>query len=218
MAPDLQDAPVMSRQLIEQLRVPLGILVVLVAAFVLLPRGDDDAEADASPSPAVIAGEPGGEVITPEPEPADTPAPTPVPTVEPADTPEPTPEPTPDPTPEPAQPSPPPAQDGFTAEVLACRSISGSTCNGQLGTLPANASTFTALVRFTSANAGDTMNAVLDGPSGRIDGFPYTLQGGGQGYYYSQFQAGGLPAGTYTLTATRNGQPVATTSFAKAGN
>ncbi len=73
-------------------------------------------------------------------------------------------------------------------------------------------------MRFTDANGGDTMNAVLDGPSGRIDGFPYTLQGSGDGYYYSQFTAGGLPGGTYTLTALRNGEPVATTTFSKAGN
>ena len=43
------------------------------------------------------------------------------------------------------------------------------------------------------------------------------VQGGGDGYYYSEFQAGGLPAGEYTLTATRNGEPVAVTSFTKAG-
>jgi hypothetical protein len=61
------------------------------------------------------------------------------------------------------------------------------------------------------------MNAILDGPSGTIDGFAYNLQGSGDGYYYTQFQAGGLPAGDYTLTATRNGEPVAVTSFTKAG-
>jgi hypothetical protein len=102
-------------------------------------------------------------------------------------------------------------------EVLACRSISGSSCNGQLGRLPADAGSFTALVRFTDSNSGDQISTTLDGPSGRIDGFPATLQGGGEGYYYSEFQAGGLPAGEYTLTATRNGQVVAETSFRKSG-
>lgn len=202
----------MSRETLEQLRVPVGLLLLAMVAFALWPRGGE-AEPSAAPSasPSVIAGEVGGGVFTPSPEPTPVPTvATPEPTEEP--TPEPTQEPTPDPTPAP----PPP--DGFSAEVLACRSISGSTCNDQLGTLPASGSTFTALVRFTSARAGDTMNVVLDGPSGRIDGFPYALQGGGNGYYYSQFQSSGLPGGTYTLTALRNGDPVATTSFRKAGN
>ena len=202
----------MSRETVEQLRLPVGLLLLVLVAFWFWPRGGaEEPAAAASASPSVIVGEIGGEAVTPEPEPTDTPAATPSPTAEPTDTPEPTPEAT-------REPTQPPAQgDGFTAEVLACRSISGSSCNGQLGTLPAGASSFTALVRFTDARAGDTMNAVLDGPSGRIGGFPYTLQGSGDGYYYSQFQAGGLPAGSYTLTALRNGEPVATTTFRKAG-
>jgi hypothetical protein len=201
----------MSRTTFEMIRWPVAIGLLLIAAFVLFPRGDDDAAADASPSPSVVLGEVGGEILTPSPEPT-APEVTPIPTLSPAATPEATAE----PTPEPAA-TPPPQEDGFTAEVLACRSISGSTCNDQLGTLPAGAGAFTALVRFTDANAGDAMNAILDGPSGTINGFPYNLQGGGDGYYYTQFQAGGLPAGQYTLTATRNGEAVAVTTFTKAG-
>ena len=195
----------------DQLRWPLAIVLVLIAAFILFPRGSDDAVADATPSPSVVVGEVGGGLVTAEPAPSEAPA-TPIPTLTPVPTPEPTPEATEEPTATPA-----PQADGFTAEVLACSSISGSSCNGQLGTLPAGAATFTALVRFTDANAGDEMNAILDGPSGTLPGFPYNLQGGGDGYYYSQFQAGGLPAGDYTLTATRNGEPVAVTTFTKAG-
>ena len=198
----------MSRSTFELIRWPVAIGLLLIAAFVLFPRGDDDASADATPTPSVIVGEVGGEILTPTPEPTAPPEATPIPTLSPAPTPRPTPEPTVTPVPQ---------ADGFTAEVLACRSISGSECNGQLGTLPADAGAFTALVRFTDANAGDQMNAILDGPSGTIDGFPYSLQGGGDGYYYTQFQAGGLPAGEYTLTATRNGEPVAVTTFTKAG-
>lgn len=201
----------MSRTTLDLLRWPIAIGLLLIAAFILFPRGNDDASADATPTPSVVLGEVGGGLLTPSAEPSAPPEATPIPTLSPAPTPEPTPEPTAEPT---ATPVP---QDGFTAEVLACRSISGSTCNGQLGTLPAGASSFTALVRFTNANAGDEMNAVLDGPSGTIGGFPYNLQGGGDGHYYSQFQAGGLPAGQYTLTATRNGQPVAATTFTKGG-
>ena len=202
----------MSRTTLELIRWPVAIGLLLIAAFILFPRGDDDASADASATPSVILGEVGGEILTPSPEATTPPEPTPIPTLSPAATPSPTPDPTPG-----ATATPVPQEDGFTAEVLACRSISGSECNGQLGTLPADAGAFTALVRFTDANAGDEMNAILDGPSGTIDGFAYNLQGSGDGYYYTQFQAGGLPAGDYTLTATRNGEPVAVTSFTKAG-
>jgi hypothetical protein len=198
----------MSRSTFELLRWPAAIGLLLIAAFVLFPRGDNDGSADATPTPSVILGEVGGEILTPSPEPSAPPAATPIPTLSPVATPRPTPDTTA---------TPEPQDDGFTAAVLACVSISGSVCNGQLGTLPADAGAFTALVRFTDANAGDAMNAILDGPSGTIAGFPYNLQGGGDGYYYSQFQAGGLPAGEYTLTATRNGEPVAVTTFNKAG-
>ena len=198
----------MSRATFDQLRLPIGILLLLVVAFVFFPRdGQDPAVAgtSASPMPSVVIASIGGHVT--EQSTAPTPAPTPVATPTPAATPSPT-----------AEPTPQPADDGgFSAEVFACTAISGSECNGQLGTMTANASSFVALVRFSDANAGDEMNAVLDGPSGTIPGFPYNLQGGGDGYYYSQFQAGGLPVGDYTLTATRNGEPVATTSFTKAG-
>jgi hypothetical protein len=100
-------------------------------------------------------------------------------------------------------------------EVLQSSAPSGDVCNGQLGTLPPGAGSFTALVRFTDASAGDTFNAVLSGPSGTIPGGPYTLQGGGDGYYYSTFTAGNLPPGDYTLTAVRNGADVATTTFTR---
>ena len=198
----------MSRSTLELIRWPVAIGLLLIAAFILIPRGDDDASADATPTPSVILGEVGGALLTPSAEASPSPVTTPIPTLSPVATPQPTPE---------ATATPVPQADGFTAEVLACLSISGSDCSSQLGTLPADAGAFTALVRFTDANAGDQMNAVLDGPSGTVAGFPYSLQGGGDGYYYSQFQAGGLPAGEYTLTATRNGEPVAVTTFTKAG-
>lgn len=200
----------MSRTTLEWIRWPVAIGLLLLAAFILFPRGDGEATADGTPRPSVILGEVGGGLLTPSAEPSEAPEATPIPTMSPVPTP--TPEPTPVVTATPV-----PQADGFTAEVLACRSISGSTCDGQLGTLPASAASFTALVRFTDADAGDAMNAILDGPSGTVAGFPYNLQGGGDGYYYSQFQAGGLPAGEYTLTATRNGEPVAVTVFRKAG-
>lgn len=192
----------MDPALLSRYRWPLAAALVVLAVVLLWPRSTGDAVLTPSPRPSIVVGDVGGDVVSPSP----TVAATPIPTVSPNATP------TAAPTSTPGA-----ADDGFAAEVLACRSISGDRCNDQLGTLRPNAGSFTALVRFSDANAGDIINALLDGPSGRIDGFPYTLQGGGDGYYYSQFQAGGLPAGDYTVTATRNGEVVATTSFRKVG-
>lgn len=189
---------------LARFRWPAAALLLAVAVVLLWPRGADPVGADASPSPSVVVGALEGDILSTAPSAAASAAGTPIPTLRPAVTPSAAP-----------TPSPETASDGFGAEVLACRSISGDSCNDQLGILPSNAGSFTALVRFSDANAGDEMNATLEGPSGTIGGFPYTLQGGGDGYYYSQFQAGGLPAGDYTLTATRNGEVVATTTFEK---
>jgi hypothetical protein len=187
---------------IERYRWPLALALLLVAAFFLWTRASGEVDAPASPSPSIVVGELGGEVLNSTPAPSE-PA-TPIPTLTPAPTP------SLSPTAE--------APDGFDAEVLACRSISGSRCRDQIGTLRPNVSTFTALVRFTGARAGDVLNAILSGPGGTVEGGTHALEGSGDGYYYAQFQAGGLPAGDYTLTATRNGDEVATATFRKVGN
>jgi hypothetical protein len=184
-------------------RWPLAAVLLAVALFVFWPRDIDEARQVATPAPSIGIGAVGGDVATPSPSTVTTP----IPTLTPNATPSPAPTATPH-----------PLAGNFGAEVMACRSISRDACNDQLGTLPADAGSFTALVRFTDATAGDQINAILTGPAGTVAGFPYTLQGGGDGYYYSQFQAGGLPAGDYTLTATRNGQEVAATSFRKDGS
>lgn len=190
----------------EQLRLPIGLVLLVILGFVLFPRGDADAPA---PTPSQVVALPGYGEARPAATPTPTPAPaTPIPTVAPRTTPTPVP-----------TPSPPDAPDiAFGgAEVLACRSISGSECNNEVRNLPPNAESFVALVRFSNAQAGDVINAVVDGPSGEISGGGYTLQGGGDGYFYSTFQAGALAAGEYTVTATRNGDPIATTSFTRRG-
>jgi hypothetical protein len=153
----------------------------------------------------VIAGEPEGAVVS---APTATPTPTLIPTATPAGTAVPT----------PATPPPPPAVDAFSAEVLACRSISGSSCNGQVDTLPPGDGAFTALVRFTGASAGDLLAATVSGPGGTIAGSPYALQGGGAGYFWAEFRVGGLPSGDYVLSATRNGVEVAATGIRKLGS
>ncbi|MGH2385730.1 MAG: hypothetical protein ACRDGB_11880, partial [Candidatus Limnocylindria bacterium] len=161
------------------------------------------------PSPSVIVGQPGGEVIAASAS-AEPSPPTPIPTLSAPTGAGPTPSPAPTGT-------PPSAEDGFTAEVLVCRSISGSSCNDELNNVPPNVSSITALVRFTDANGGDAINAIMRGPGGTFDGGAYSLQGGGDGYYYATFGVQDLEAGDYTVTATRNGNEVATTDFRKRG-
>jgi hypothetical protein len=187
----------MSEPTFEQLRIPAALILIITVAFIFLPRSGDQEPTATTETPAArsspTAGEPGGAVTATVP-------PTPLPTL------------TPPPTPTPA-PTATPVADTFAAEVLACRLVAGQSCIGRFGVLPARAATFTALVRFSDANAGDAISVVLAGPNGAIAGGPYTLQGGGDGYYYSTFSIAGLPTGEYTLLATRNGTEVAQTSF-----
>ncbi len=192
----------MTQPTFEQLRIPAALVLILVAVFVFLPRGDKDPTTTAGngADSTATAGQPGGAVLA-------TPAPTPMATA--TDTLALGPTATPDPTPEPTQ----AVADTFQAEVLACRLIAGSNCIGRLGTLSSRAGNLTALVRFSDANAGDAIAVSMSGPGGTIAGGPFTLQGGGDGYYYSTFPAGGLPNGEYTLVATRNGTEVAQTTF-----
>jgi hypothetical protein len=192
----------MNQPTFEQLRIPAALILIIAAVFIFLPRGDDDPAATAAGPAAstATAGQPRGEVT-------ETPPPTPIPTstVAPVIGPTATPKPTPAPTAV--------AGGNFQAEVLACRLTAGATCVGRLGTLPTGAGSLTALVLFTDASAGDSIAVTMSGPGGTIAGGPYTLQGGGDGYYYSTFTVGGMPNGRYTLTATRNGTEVAATSF-----
>ena len=188
----------MSEPTFEQLRIPAALILIITVAFIFLPRSGDEEPAATTEAPAArsspTAGQPGGAVTATVP-------PTPLATL------------TPPPTSTPKPTATPVADSGFAAEVLACRVIAGPSCIGQFGVIPARAGTFTALVRFSAANAGDAMGVTLAGPGGTIGGSPYTLQGGGDGYYYSTFSIAGLPMGEYTLVATRNGTEVAQTSF-----
>jgi len=177
----------------ERLRIPLAAILLLVALFVLWPRGGEEGLQATEPnaSSSVVVGEAGGEVVamaTPTP-PPPTPSPTNAATA------------TPDPTPQP--------RDTFSAEVLACRDVDGSRCRGDFDEFPRRGDSFTALVRFEDARAGDTISVILTGPGMQIDGGPFTLQGGGDGYYYSEIRYGDLDDGEYVLAALRNGDEVA---------
>lgn len=187
----------------ETLRLPIALALVAIVALVVVTRpGSDETAVQASPTPGVMAVDGGGAVASPD-EGTQAGEPTAAPTPE--ATPEPTPRPTPVPTP---VPTPAPA-GSFSAQVLACGSIDGPRCEGELDRLPRDVNRFVALVRFERASAGDVIEAVLSGPGGTVSGGPYALQGSGDGYYYTEMHISGLGDGTYTLTAFRNGTAVA---------
>ena len=97
--------------------------------------------------------------------------------------------------------------------MLACRDIDGSRCRGRFERFPRRGDSFTALVLFEDARAGDTISVTLSGPGVQIDGGPFTLQGGGDGYYYSEITYGDLPDGEFILAALRNGVEVASVTL-----
>ncbi len=135
----------MSEPTFEQLRIPAALILIITVAFIFLPRSGDEEPTATTGAPAArsspTAGQPGGAVTATVP-------PTPLATL------------TPPPTSTPKPTATPVADSGFAAEVLACRVIAGPSCIGQFGVIPARAGTFTALVRFSAANAGDAMGVI----------------------------------------------------------
>lgn len=131
-----------------------------------------------------------------------------VPTGEPT-TAAPTTQPTPDPTPEPTAPPTPAPQvfaDGFSAQILACRSISGPRCQGQLDVVEGGQ--FVVLIQLEATKAGDVMTSHLVGPSGSTELQRFVVQRGGGGYMYTTQSAASFAAGEYRLVAQRNGTTV----------
>lgn len=195
----------MSNETFERLRLPIavGVAVLLLAGYLILRRVDGGS-GDATPSATIVVGIPGGGVVeTPTLSPSPTPSPSPTATLVVTEAPTPT-------------PTPPPQAD-FVADVLACRSISGSECNDEIRRLDEDDDTFVALLLFDNANAGDVMNVILDGADGPVEGGAYALPGSGRGWYYSTFVVAGLAPGDYTLTGTRNGQEIAQTELRVSG-
>jgi hypothetical protein len=191
----------MSNETFERLRLPIavGVAVLLLAGYVILQRVDGGSS-DATPSPTIIVGVPGGGVVA-SPTPTPSPTPSPAPTATPVVTESPSPTPTPSP------------QADFVADVLACRSISGAECNDEIRRLRDDDDTFVALLLFDNANAGDVMNVMLEGDDLQVEGGAYALPGSGRGWYYSTFVVTDLAPGEYTLTGIRNGEEIARTEL-----
>lgn len=191
-------------------RTPLAFVLPALAGLVVLGLliGTIGGRESQAPTPvptssptAVVAGQPEGTIVPIEtPAQSHTPLPSPSPTDEPID------EPTPAPT------SAQAATGGFAVDVVVCRSVNGSRCNGTFETLPNGARSFWLLVHFENSRRGDVIGTRLTGPGGTIDTPDFTV-GGGEGYAWAQVAAGNLKSGEYTLIAERNGERAAKTIF-----
>jgi hypothetical protein len=213
-------APMDARLRSSEVRIGLGLLIVALLAFAVWPGppqfpeaavtiepgGGDawpvEAASQVSVSPGPVAGATSAPEATTEATPESTPEATP----------EATPVPTPAPTPEPVT-----ETAGGEVELTLCRSISGSQCEGQTDRIGPDVGSVVALVHLRPANAGDVVGATLSGPGGTVSGGTFQFSNSGTGYYYTTFAVGGLPAGEYTVIATRNGSEVDRAQLVKDG-
>lgn len=184
----------------------VAVAIVIAGSAYVATRLLGDTSAPGVPSGFVGAG--GALTGSATPTPGPTPTLEPLVTSTPALTASPTPIPSAAPT---AAPPADPFAGGFAAEVLACRSLKGDRCDDRIDDVRSGGS-FTALMRFENISAGDAVAITLAGPA-TYGGAPYAMQGGGDGYYYSEFSLGGAPDGEYELIATRNGAEVASTTI-----
>ncbi len=199
---DRRDAPTFGGTRYRWLPAALGALVV--AGLVIGSVGRAATLLAPAPSPTAghpVAGEPVGTVISTGDGVATQ---VPSPTASPTPSPSPSPSPTATPQPQPA------AASGFRAAIAACRSLSGSRCNGRLESVRRGGS-FWILVTFAGSRRGDTISARLIGPAERTLA-SFTVKGG-DGYGWAQVSASGLPAGRYALVAYRDGQRAASTEL-----
>jgi hypothetical protein len=215
MARDVQQGGPMSNsaRLISASVLLAGLLVagLIVGSLVNLVARTPRADADAAASQVVI-GQAEGVALPPTP--GATPAtPAPPSATEPGGstgtsltaTSEATPSPTPSPTPSDVGEAS--TDDGFSADVVVCSSVSGSTCHGQTSTISSGTATIWLMVAFRDAGDGDRIGMGLSGPGGSRDGGSYAVKGG-DGRAWAQV-SGRLEPGQYTVTATRNGEVVA---------
>jgi hypothetical protein len=172
--------------------VVLGLLIGVISGDAAEPSSSKtDANASASPT-AVVAGAPNGKswplVLT-------APSSTATPSTAPA-----TPAPTAEPTKKPRH------ADGFSADVMICKSVRGGHCQGATDTIDGDVDTIWIMVAFENSKRGDRIGMELSGPGGTRDGGSYRVYGG-DGRAWSRV-AGNLKPGDYTLVATRNGEVV----------
>jgi hypothetical protein len=215
MARDVQQSGPMSNsaRLISASVLLAGLLVagLIVGSLVNLLTRTPRADADAAPSQVVIGkaegvalpATPGAAPATPAPPSATEPG-GPTGTSLTA-TSEATPSPTPSSTPSDVGEAS--TDDGFSADVVVCSSVSGSTCHGQTSTISSGTATIWLMVAFRDAGDGDRIGMGLSGPGGSRDGGSYAVNGG-DGRAWAQV-SGRLEPGQYTVTATRNGEVVA---------
>jgi hypothetical protein len=174
--------------------VVLGLLIGVITGDAAEPSGSKtDAHVSASPT-VVVAGAPNGKswplVLT-------APSATATPSMAASASPTPTAEPT----------KQPKHEDGFSADVMICKSVRGSHCQGSTDTIDGHVGTIWIMVAFENSKGGDRIGMELSGPGGTRDGGAYRVNGG-DGRAWSRV-AGKLEPGDYTLVATRNGEVVA---------
>jgi hypothetical protein len=146
----------MSEPMFEQLRIPAALVLIITVAFIFLPRSGEEEPAAATATPAArsspTAGEPGGAITA---------------TVTPTAA---------------ADAEPDAGSDRDAVPDARPRHLPGRgpgvprdcwiDVYWPARVLPARAGALTALVRFSDANAGDTISVALGGPGGTIDGGP----------------------------------------------
>lgn len=200
----------------------LAAIGVLGALGFVVFAGDDpsvalvaDPSPPGSPTPAPartpLRGLTGG-TASPSPSPTSTPSPSPTtrPTATTAAVDRP---PTPPPTPRPTATRPPPPPT-FTASVEVCTSVANGTCQGRVTSVGQNDEWVVLLARVDGAQAGDVLGFEIGGTEDFRAG-AVTLEGGGSGYAYVELYTRDLDRGNYTVTLTRNGDPVASAVFEK---
>ena len=149
------------------------------------------------------------ESATPTPAPAAA-TPSPTPTPDPAT-------PTPTPTPRPTTPRPTtPPPEAFTASVEVCREVVNGDCVGRVTSVRAGDEWVVLFARLDGASEGDVIGFDISGTESFHAG-SVTLPGGGSGVAYVELYTRDLSRGDYTVTLTRNGEPVARTRFEKRG-
>ena len=121
------------------------------------------------------------------------------------------------PTPRPTTPRPTtPPPETFTASVEICREVVNGECLGRVTSVRPGDEWVVLFARLDGASEGDVIGFDISGAETFHAG-SVTLPGGGSGIAYVELYTRDLSRGDYTVTLTRNGEPVASTRFEKRG-